>query len=72
VPKELEKADRPKPKSAEERVSQGIASARLRRYEEAAEEFREALKLNPSNAHAKRCLAMAERRLAEAEKRRAD
>jgi Flp pilus assembly protein TadD len=58
----LEKAKRREPDKASIREALGIAYFRIRRYEEAASEFRTALELSPVNDYAHyalgRCLEM--------------
>lgn len=58
----LEKARRREPDKASIREALGIAYFRIRRYDEAAAEFRTALELSPVNAYAHyalgRCLEM--------------
>jgi Flp pilus assembly protein TadD len=58
----LEKAKKREPDKASIRESLGIAYFRIRRYEEAEAEFREALELSPINDYAHyalgRCLEM--------------
>ena len=47
---QFKEASRLRPRSAEARLNLGVALARAKRYAEAAEEFREALQLEPGHA----------------------